>query len=150
MAGDKLARELLKIAVDDPGVPAAVKLQAIRDALSRIGITEQRALSVEVGLTPGYEALLGDMMGGSRAESRARRGDNDPSTTPQWLTDELGLIDAEVVEDEDAAGHTAVSSPVPTPYASAPVGLQTMEDALDQLHHASPQPARKAHRRWRS
>ncbi|MGW0042266.1 hypothetical protein [Rhodococcus sp. NPDC003348] len=68
-----MTKELLRIAVDDDA-PAAVKLAAIKDALDRAGLSAKTAVSVEVGPTPAYEAILTQAMGtGSRAESRAAR-----------------------------------------------------------------------------
>jgi hypothetical protein len=101
MAADRMAKELLGIATDD-NAPAAVKLGAIKDALDRAGLSAKTAVEIEVGPTRPYEALLTDMLtGGSRATSRAERGMPAGRETPTWLRDELGIVDAEVVEDAD-------------------------------------------------
>lgn len=147
MAADRMAKELLGIASADDA-PPAVKLAAIRDALDRAGLGAKTAVEVEVGLKP-FEELLTDMtMGsGSRAESRARRGELE-SHQPDWLREELeDAIDAEVVDDDEP-------SPRPTPQPSEPVpspasGYMPMEDALEQLRATSPPPAPQAQRRNR-
>ncbi|WP_143547550.1 MULTISPECIES: hypothetical protein [Rhodococcus] len=156
MAGDKLAKELLRIAIDDPDVPDALRLAAVRDALSRIGITEKTAVEVQVGPTKPFEELLTDMfVGGSRAESRAARSVVDESA--------FGWIDAELVDDggDDLDGHNRddVDSRSARPAVSelpAPVvvrdavpmnGLLSLEDALNQLRDTSPPPAPYARRR---
>ncbi len=93
-AADRMARELLKMAVDG-NVSDAVKLAAIRDALDRAGLSARTAVSLEVGRRP-FEVICDDIVGGSRAESRARRGMPDE--------DELDgiepILDAEVIESE--------------------------------------------------
>jgi hypothetical protein len=153
MAADRMAEKLLKMATDDD-VPASVKLAAMRDALDRAGLAARQAVSVEVGPTPEYEALLTDMaMGGSRSASRAARGmpQDDHSATPDWLRDELTFVDAEVVTEDklDEAGPRARVAQV----RDAPVvpngGLLPMEDALDQLRASAPPPMPMAQRRSR-
>ncbi|MDV7246764.1 MULTISPECIES: hypothetical protein [Rhodococcus] len=147
MAGDKLAKELLRIAIDDPDVSDAIKLAAIRDALGRIGITEKTALEVQVGPTKPFEAILTGMLeGGSRAESRAARGVPD-SGLPGWLADELNVVDAEFVdEDEPARPLVRRDNPTPAP-ESASSGLLPLDEALTQLQATSPPPAPQARRR---
>ena len=71
-AADRMARELLKMTVDE-NVSDAVKLAAIRDALDRAGLSARTAVSVEVGPRP-FEVVFDDIASGSRAESRAHRG----------------------------------------------------------------------------
>ena len=111
-AADRMARELLKMAVDE-NVSDAVKLAAIRDALDRAGISAKTAVSVEVGRRP-FEQIFDHIYSGSRAESRARRkmpDDNEldaiETTDPLALVNRSGeaavdfdVVDAEVVEPE--------------------------------------------------
>ena len=107
-AADRMARELLKMAVDE-NVSAAVKLAAIRDALDRAGLSARTAVSVAIAPKP-WEVIFDDIVGGSRAESRWRRGmpDNDGlaaieginATAPVRSNDGEPIVDAEVIEPE--------------------------------------------------
>jgi hypothetical protein len=103
-----MAHELLKMAVDE-NVSDAVKLAAIRDALDRAGLSAKTAVSPEVGRRP-FEVIFDDIVSGSRAESRRRRGipDNDGfdaieginTTTLVRSNDGEPIVDAEVIEPE--------------------------------------------------
>jgi len=101
-AADRMACELLRMAVDE-NVSDAVKLAAIRDALDRAGLSARTAVSVEVGRRP-FEEIFDAITGGSRAESRARRGMPDdgldkwhpPALVPGG--DATPIVDAEVIE----------------------------------------------------
>jgi len=107
-AADRMAHELLKMAVDE-NVSDAVKLVAIRDALDRAGLSARTAVSVEVGLRP-FEQVFDAISRGSRAESRRRRGipDNDGFdaikgiNTTALIRSDVGepIVDAEVIEPE--------------------------------------------------
>jgi hypothetical protein len=107
-AADRMARELLMMAVDE-NVSDAVKLAAIRDALDRAGLSARTAVSVEVGSRP-FEQIFDGIASGSRAESRRRRGmpDDDEldaieSTRPPALVGggHAGpIVDAELIESE--------------------------------------------------
>ncbi|RUP03036.1 MAG: hypothetical protein EKK34_22140 [Mycobacterium sp.] len=110
-AADRMARELLKMAVDET-VSDAVKLAAIRDALDRAGLSARTAVSVEVGRRP-FDEIFDAIVGGSRAESRARRGMSDDELNG-WATTTLvdpidyksssprahEILDADVIESE--------------------------------------------------
>jgi hypothetical protein len=99
-----MARELLKMAVDE-NVTDAVKLAAIRDALDRAGLSARTAVSIEVGRRP-FEQIVDDITGGSRAESRRRRGmpgDGLDEWHPPALVhggDATLIVDAELTELE--------------------------------------------------
>lgn len=157
MAADRAARELLRMAMDDPEVADSVKLAALRDALDRAGLSAKTAVSVEVGPSKAYEEILTDAMtGGSRAESRAERG-VESTPTPDWLAEELDaaravdddVVDAEVVEVTDEPSPRD-SQPTSAPKSAVPSnGLMSMEDALEQLSRTSPPPVPLARRRGR-
>ena len=94
-AADRMAHELLKMAVDE-NVSEAVKLAAIRDALDRAGLSAKTAVSLEVGRRP-FEVIFDEIVSGSRAESRRRRGvpDND------WLDAIEGINTTALVRSND-------------------------------------------------
>lgn len=153
MAADKLMKGLLGLATDE-SIPPQVRLAAIRDALSRIGISEKSTLEVELTQDKPYEEILTTALsGGSRADSRAARGVED-QPTPDWLAGELDearavdaedILDAEVVDMEDPA------TPAPAEMRSpASGGLMDYEEALSQLRRTSPPPAPVARRRRRA
>lgn len=151
MAADRMAKELLKIAVSDDA-PDNVKLAAIKDALDRAGLTSKTAVEVSVDPKPFEQLLSGiaGVSGGSRAASRAARGieDGTDSAEPDdWL-------DAEILEaqadDEDDARPVPVASrpePLPGPEPANGTGMLTMEEALEQLRSVQPPPAAPANRR---
>ncbi|MFC9923964.1 hypothetical protein [Rhodococcus sp. NPDC127527] len=101
-AADRMAERLLRMAADDD-VADSVKLAAIKDALDRAGLGAKTAVEVEVGPTKAYENLMTDLLaGGTRAESRARRG----------IVDEP--LDTEVIEELDEATGTGWQVGAPT------------------------------------
>jgi hypothetical protein len=116
-AADGMARELLKMAVD-VNVSDAVKLAAIRDALDRAGLSAKTAVSLEVGRRP-FEVIFDDIVSGSRAESRRRRGipDNDGfyaieginTTALVRSNDGEPIVDAEVSEPEPEPDRTGLA-----------------------------------------
>lgn len=163
MAADKLARELLGIAMDDDSVPANVKLAAVKDALDRAGLSAKTAVEVEVGPTkPFQEVLETIMIGGSRAASRASRGepvDHDADAEDNaWIMDELiraNTIDAEIVDEAELLGGDDGEdrddrAPEPQDQSCEPTGsgsgLLDLADALDQLHGNPPPPPRPRRR----
>jgi hypothetical protein len=75
-AADRMARELLKMAIDD-NVADSVKLAAIRDALDRAGLGAKTAVEVEVGPPKPYQVILETIEAGSRAEYRRSIGRPD-------------------------------------------------------------------------
>ncbi|MGW5522713.1 hypothetical protein [Gordonia sp. NPDC003950] len=158
MAADRMAKNLLKMAVDDD-VADGVRLAATNSALDRAGLSAKTAVEVEVGPSKGFEQILNAMItGGSRAESRSRRGEPaDPNTadSPDDDWTESEVMDAQVVEDYE------VLPPPPRPRPDEPPrpaaarsaeptsGLMDLEDALDQLHRTAPPPQTPAPRRNR-
>jgi hypothetical protein len=101
-----MARELLKIA-SDPNASEAVRVNAIKDALDRAGVSARTAVDVSVTAKP-YETILERLepiAGGSRAEHRRTRGIEE--TSPALVDPALppanpdAPIDAEVMDDGD-------------------------------------------------
>lgn len=86
-AADRMARELLKMAID-PSVADAVKLSAIKDALDRGGVSVKSVATVEITTRP-YEEIFDsiEMTTGSRAQYRRSQGISDDSDTPPALAD---------------------------------------------------------------
>lgn len=151
MAADRMAKELLKIAVSDDA-PDNVKLAAIKDALDRAGLSARTAVEVSVDPKP-FEQLLSGMAtltGGSRAASRADRGvDDRQDADTAWIAEELAasnVIDVEVEDPEPRprpSGEPAIPEPRDT-------GLMDMETALAQLRATTPPPAPTGKRRGRT
>ena len=90
----------------DPNVSESVRLSAIKDALDRGGVSAKSAVEIEVGPPTPYEQILdglAEIAGGSRAEFRRSRGDqNNSQMQPVLRCDppELAVpIEAEVVEE---------------------------------------------------
>ena len=157
-AADRMAKRLLKIA-DDENIPPAVQLAATKDALDRAGLSAKTAVEIEVGPSKGFEQILDAVIsGGSRAESRSRRGEPNDTTdigNADWIVDELGIIEAEIVDDlapfrnhpapatdnEPPAFMPSNESPADGPAAEYQTGsgLMSMEEALSQLR-ATPIP----------
>lgn len=159
-AADRMARELLKMAVDD-SITDATKLGAIKHALAIGGLSEKTAVEVEVGLKP-YEQILADITGVasiSRAEHEAARVDRglparpEPTSTPelsarpgQPYAHELNVVDAEYTElppTSAAPPRTPVEPPSgsPPPFAAPPAisgpTLQTEEEAMADIASAN-------------
>ncbi|MDP0398914.1 hypothetical protein [Tsukamurella strandjordii] len=107
-AADRMAKELLKIAVSDDA-PEGVKLAAIKDALDRAGLGAKTAVEVEVGPTkPWEQIMLAGIAGGPRpAElAPAPTGNNlvpeEFAAHAAMMDEDMGVLDAEVVEGYDA------------------------------------------------
>ncbi len=107
-AADRMARELLGIATGAES--EAVRLAAIKDALDRAGLTAPKTVDVAIGPKP-WEQIFDDITGGSRAESRHRRGipdgELDDLRTPALEavgqprdSSEIAIVDAQLVEPE--------------------------------------------------
>jgi hypothetical protein len=105
-AADRMARELLKIATDG-NVSEAVRVNAIKDALDRAGVSARTAVDVSVTAAP-FETILEHIESGSRAEYRRSRGIEDDSDHPPALADSprelppVGAdapLDAEIVDE---------------------------------------------------
>ena len=98
-ATDRMARELLGIATSAES--ESVRLQAIRDALDRGGVTAKAAVELSAQPLKPYEEILRDMAGIAtitRAESRARRG-LPVDDTPALAAEPLEVVDAELVPE---------------------------------------------------
>lgn len=158
MAADRMAANLLGIAVDDE-VADGVRLAATNSALDRAGLSAKTAVEVEVGPSKGFEQILGAIMtGGSRAESRSRRGESaDAYENPEddWTASEV--LDAQIVDSEYDPPATPRPAAIDAPRAVEPptpptpaTGLMDLEDALDQLHRTAPPPQAQGSRNRRS
>jgi hypothetical protein len=126
-AADRMAARLLKLAESDD-VPAYVALAATDSALDRAGLAAPK--QVEVGLSEPWQEVLGAVTGIARItreESRQLRGIEPPEP--------LEVVDAEVVEDGPSGPANAQNRPAwgQEPPNRPGTGLQTMEDALDDL-----------------
>ena len=78
-----------------------MRLQAIRDALDRGGVTAKAAVELSAQPLKRYEEILRDMAGiatVARAESRARRG-LPVDDTPALAAEPLEVVDAELVPE---------------------------------------------------
>ncbi|WP_412475542.1 hypothetical protein ACK8HH_03630 [Gordonia sp. LUNF6] len=145
MAADRMAKELLKIAVSDEA-PDHVKLAAIKDALDRAGLSAKTAVEVSVDPKPFEGILEAVMSGGSRAESRARRGDTAkdraPDAAPDWIDAELVEVqhhdDTPTITPRLTPRHHDEPRPVAGEGSSAETGMLDLADALDQLHGHTP------------
>lgn len=157
-AADRMAKNLLKLAVDDD-VADGVRLAATNSALDRAGLSAKTAVEVEVGPSKGFEQILGAIMtGGSRAESRSRRGESaDAYENPEddWTASEV--LDAQIVDSEYDPPLTPRPAAIDAPRAVEPptpptpaTGLMDLEDALDQLHRTAPPPQAQGSRSRRS
>ncbi len=159
-AADRMAKNLLKMAVDDD-VADGVRLAATNSALDRAGLSAKTAVEVEVGPTKRFEQILSAVMqGGTRAESRSRRGDSaegadDDPGNADWIAEELAVVDAEVVEEgASSAGSALPLAPryddTERPQVADATGFMDLADALEQLHRTAPPPQAPARRNRRS
>jgi hypothetical protein len=129
-AADRMAKQLLGIATSAES--EAVRLAAIRDALDRAGLVAPKTVDVAIAPKP-WEIIFDDIAGGSRAESRRRRGipDDEPddlrtpaleAARPAGEGTEIEIVDAELVEPEP--DHTDVR-PASNSARSGRVGRKT-------------------------
>ena len=103
-AADVLVQKLLRFALDDDA-PDNIALAAIRDALDRAGLIAPKTIDVAIAPQP-WEQIFDDIVGGSRAESRRRRG-MPVDELNEWHTralvgggDAAPVVDPELVEPE--------------------------------------------------
>jgi hypothetical protein len=101
MAANRMAQELLGIAIDD-NAPPAVKLAAIKDALDRAGLAPNARVDVTHEVKP-YEHLLERVLRGPR--------EADPN-----------IIDAEVVNEGEGRGSACKSCGVDFSAYTPPAG----------------------------
>ncbi|KRQ25970.1 MULTISPECIES: DUF2043 domain-containing protein [Mycobacteroides] len=157
-ATDRMARELLKMAVD-PNVNDAVKLKAMTEALDRGGVTTKAVATVEITAKPFEEIFDADVVvtAGGRADYRRSRGIADDSDTPTALasstdlpplepSDSFSPIDVEFSDDESGnvrsqgrpmSRDDAQRQPYGRlagqtgPFCGEAEGMQSLEDAVE-------------------
>ncbi|MFT3663316.1 MAG: hypothetical protein QM809_18710 [Gordonia sp. (in: high G+C Gram-positive bacteria)] len=158
-AADRMAKELLKIAVSDDA-PDSVKLSAIKDALDRAGLSAKTAVEVSVDPKPFEQVLDVMFSGGSRAGSRSRRGEvDDADPEHDWIDAEIVLAEIATGGGQTATAHRPRTAPVAGGDATREVaitreveepkgtGYLPLEDALVQLRRTAPPPQAPAARR---
>ena len=159
-AADRMAKELLKIAVDD-NVPESVRITAIRDALDRAGVQARTAVDVSVSTRP-FEVIFDQQLsGGSRSDFRMSQEGIDPNADivveadGEDLARHLGIeaqddqpeliVEAEIdylITNDDPQPITPEPNENASPFDSGPQptpgnALMTMEDAVAQRHAIS-------------
>lgn len=118
MATDWLMRELLEIAASEADVK--VRLDAIKTALSRGGISEKQTIDAEITSTKKFELTITKAV-------RFDRGADTGSTHP-------GVVEAVVVDEERLADSTSPEDPVPLT-RPAPPPKSAMLSQLDLQEH---------------
>lgn len=148
-AADRMARELLKIATDD-NTPEAVRVNAVKDALDRAGVSARTAVDVSVSTKP-FEQIFEAMEVETVRRSDYRRSQGIevepeliPSDTPTALAalgeaDDSEILDVEIEDEaqpitpDDAENGSAFDSAAqPSPFETSAPGtaLMTMDDAV--------------------
>jgi hypothetical protein len=108
MTAVPLVRKLTEIAFDE-NKPAAVQLDAIKDALNRIGMT--KPAQVEVGPIKPFEEVFDDIASGSRADYRAGLGGEGTGELDDlYATGQMLPRDYSGPEDVDYQGESATQS----------------------------------------
>lgn len=129
-AADVLVQRLLNFALDSD-TSDNVALQAVIAALDRADIIKPAQLDVTVGTPKAWEVVFDSIAGGSREESRARRGATDAANPPLALdtsqSDDVEVIPAEAVID---AYPLEDIQPERVPRPQPPVQQTTGEAAL--------------------
>ncbi|WP_160110837.1 hypothetical protein [Mycolicibacterium houstonense] len=114
-AADALTTRLIGFALDQ-GVPDAIALQAVKDALDRAGLSPKTAVEVDVALKP-YERILNNLpklQGGSRAEFRRAHGiadDSDQQNPALAAGNADEPIDVEIVSHSDQQNYAYPMTP---------------------------------------
>jgi len=140
-AADLMARQLLGIAIG--GESETVRLQAIRDALDRAGVSKPTEVVLSQGEPKPWEEVYESIAGGSRAESRAARGvpDSD-STLPAFDAAEEPNVSTSFAYPVDggSAEYNPESPPAPAAQSHSQSGppRQPRPRRFDGQGHAEP------------
>ena len=97
-SAEKMARLLLQMA-EDPNVPHAVRLAAIRDALDRAGITAKQTLEVEAE----WHSIISDIVADAPPHAQKELPHRyRPHEVPDAAAVEI--VDAELVDEDEYLG----------------------------------------------
>lgn len=104
-SAEKMARLLLQMA-EDPNVPHAVRLAAIRDALDRAGITAKQTLEVEAE----WQTVIADIITDAPPGTKSTLSQRYRPTEVPTPGDDGDVVEGVVVEDQFFGDEVEVTS----------------------------------------